>query len=214
VYYGNGLNSLSEPQVLEYVGTSQPFIADLNGDMRMDITGYVKDSNILQTYTHVKSKNTFTQYVFLLFSYRSSSPASNFINTATCALAPRHPTAFIDMNGDCLPDIVFSCESSIQIWINKKEKGFIMEREYTMPAGYGPLSFSDINADGTTDLVYGRCDRGLFGSGSCFIDVVYNKQRPFCLGQGGDCISTENLCVADDNFAADFQGVKLFFNQY
>lgn len=60
VYYGDGISSLSDPEILSYTGTTQPFVADLHGDMRLDIIGPTKDS--VQVYTYTPANSVFTQY--------------------------------------------------------------------------------------------------------------------------------------------------------
>lgn len=117
------------------------------------------------------------------------------------------------MDGDCLPDIVLICKTTIQIWINKKEKGFEKQREYSLPDNAGPLSFADFNADGTTDLIYGVCT-GFFLNLRCDLNVVYNIQKPFCLGLDGECNDADALCIADDKFELDFTNVNhsIFIN--
>lgn len=83
-----------------------------------------------------------------------------------CELASSHSSAFIDIDGDCLPgaviatillmrhaektDLVLHCASPkstrqyIQIWLNKGQDGYVLERTFDLPKGSGPLSFADM----------------------------------------------------------------------
>lgn len=68
-----------------------------------------------------------------------------------CVLANPHSSAFIDIDGDCLPDLVLHCSKSksagqsIQIWINKGDKGYQLAQTYDLPKGAGPLTFADMS---------------------------------------------------------------------
>lgn len=82
-----------------------------------------------------------------------------------CTMANPHSSAFVDIDGDCLPgekrnalnrslipnvslDLVLHCSRSktvsfIQIWLNRGDAGYILARSYDLPSGSGPISFAD-----------------------------------------------------------------------
>jgi integrin alpha FG-GAP repeat containing protein 1 len=85
-----------------------------------------------------------------------------------CKLANPHSSAFVDIDGDCVPgqlsvperevwcadgaDLVLHCEgdsasmSRIQIWLNRGSEGYELSRTYELPRGSGPLTFADMSA--------------------------------------------------------------------
>jgi integrin alpha FG-GAP repeat containing protein 1 len=82
-----------------------------------------------------------------------------------CHLATQHSSAFIDVDGDCLPgefclilsssadslDLVLHCQRPkstaqfVQIWLNKGKEGYGLARTYDLPKGAGALSFADMS---------------------------------------------------------------------
>lgn len=100
-------------------------------------------------------------------SYRTDPPLD--MNAIDCKLAGPHSNAFIDLDGDCLAGMVdlnllalkFNEESTLdlfltcvdpsdssratyQIWLNKKEQGFVFSQSGKLPKGSGQISFADI----------------------------------------------------------------------
>jgi hypothetical protein len=68
-----------------------------------------------------------------------------------CTLANPHSSAFIDIDGDCLSDLVLHCRKpkstihTIQIWLNRGAAGYKLAQTYDLPKGSGPLSFADMS---------------------------------------------------------------------
>lgn len=105
-------------------------------------------------------------------------------------------------------DLVFVCgatggKQSIQVWINDRNDGFKLSLEADLPTGAGPISFSDIDGDGSIDMVFPVCVGTV-----CTVHVVYNQQMGLCSKSQEDsnvsCRKAQNLCVADPNFKFDF----------
>ena len=132
----------------------------------------------------------------------------------------------MDLNGDCLADLFFHCQDEktrklyIQIWTanlvsdytvqHSLESGdhYTFARQYDLPQGTGQVSFSDVNADGTIDMVFAACPSG---PSSCTLHVVYNIQIPTCSEEekegekrAGLCRDARDLCRADSAFYFDF----------
>jgi len=85
-----------------------------------------------------------------------------------CKISDPHSNAVIDFDGDCLAgskisrslfafklttrtDVFLTCEDdqgrkTYQIWVNGKEKGFILSQEGTLPSGTLAISFADIGS--------------------------------------------------------------------
>lgn len=103
-------------------------------------------------------------------------------------------------------DLVFVCaksskSQSIQIHVNSRQDGFKLAQELDLPSGTGPLSFADIDGDGSIDIVFPVCE----GS-KCSIHIVYNQQMGLCTKnkEGTGCRKANALCIADSNFKFDF----------
>jgi integrin alpha FG-GAP repeat containing protein 1 len=103
--------------------------------------------------------------------------------------------------------LLFVCEKpggaqSIQIWINDRNNGFKLSLETDLPKGAGPLSFADIDGDGSTDIIFPVCTGTV-----CTVHVVHNQQMGLCSksqNSSGSCRSAQHLCIADPNFTFDF----------
>ena len=98
-----------------------------------------------------------------------------------------------------------------QLWINKKEQGFILSQEGALPSGTQAISFADVNRDGTMDLVFATCSRVSQSTGlgsNCYINIAFNQQLDLCTsatvsGMKNDarvCRRPTDLCAADPNF--------------
>lgn len=152
-------------------------------------------------------KRIFWAYQVILYIRTSASTVFDKTTTDKCTWANPHSNAFIDFNGDCLADLIFVCQSgsqqSIQIWINGRENGFKLAQQANLPSGAGPLSFADIDGDGSIDIIFPVCKGTV-----CSIHVVYNQQMGLCSksqeNNATSCRKAQNLCVADPNFTFDF----------
>jgi integrin alpha FG-GAP repeat containing protein 1 len=138
----------------------------------------------------------------------------------------------VDLDGDCLAgidtvssfnftltrftDVFLVCDDgrggkTYQIWINKKDEGFLLSQEGALPAGMQAISFADIDRDGTIDLVFPTCSKVSQSTGlgsDCYINIAFNQQLDLCAsttisGMTNDvrvCRPPTNLCVADPAF--------------
>ncbi len=98
---------------------------------------------------------------------------------------------YADINGDCYPDlIVVSCNNQstalaicnspvLEIWLNDPDSGaygFSLKTTFPLPAGAGRPAISDINRDGTLDIVVPVCYPADSCSTTNQIVVYYNNQ--------------------------------------
>lgn len=104
----------------------------------------------------------------------------------------------------------------IQIWTAKvevtnfQEGGYTFAQSYDLPDGTGQVSFADMNADGTIDLVFPVCS-----ADNCFIHILYNLQIPTCTASSdrsaNACRDRHDLCVADPKFSFAFESQVVRF---
>jgi len=153
-----------------------------------------------------------------------------------CKLANPHSNAVVDLDGDCLAgidadssfnvtyltrfaDVFLVCDDgkggkTYQIWINKKDQGFLLSQEGTLPSGTQAISFTDVDRDGTIDLIFSTCSKVSQSTGlgsDCYINIAFNQQLDLCAsttdsGMKDDvrvCRRPAGLCVADPNFKFD-----------
>jgi integrin alpha FG-GAP repeat containing protein 1 len=179
-----------------------PLVGDFDGSFETQMVSYQQTGDSLSVW-----KLNGTAWI--------SSPFSNFIldrKVNPCKISNPHSNAFVDLDGDCLPDIFLTCETigppSYQIWLNRKDKGFIFHSHLEGIENSGPISFHDMNADGSIDIVFAACPSS---EGSCSIHIVYNQQMGLCDGNTTPCRDKSNLCVSDPKFKFDFkQGSNVY----
>jgi len=179
------LNNVSSPLIIMSstdFGSPQPTLFDYDGNLLPDFIG-VNDGRVAIW------KNNGTAFL-----------VENNIDSF-CVPKDPHSNAFVDINGDCIPDLVLFCGNEIQIWINKKN-GFVLGYKNTMPEYSGQVTFVDIDRDGAVDMLFPSLDN----NNEYFINVAYNEQRPMCgiSSNSSHCRSSENLCFADDDFSFSF----------
>ncbi|KAJ3108911.1 hypothetical protein HK100_003375, partial [Physocladia obscura] len=206
VHWGSNQNSINiTSSILPSATTAQPFLVDIDGSLSPALLGYTyADPSNLSVWSFTTNRTV------------SVSPApAYFLNQSksVCSYSSPHSNAFIDLNGDCLADLFLTCfdkstsRSYFQIWTNSRDNGFALVIEQNFPTAYtGPVTFADMDADGTMDMVFNSCD-DLAGK-SCHINILYNSQIPLCstsILKGSSCRPVNDLCSADESF--DFRSV-------
>ncbi|RHZ82632.1 hypothetical protein Glove_106g45 [Diversispora epigaea] len=198
VYMGYSNNTFnSNYYTVPEATVQQPIPLDYYGTMKVDLLGHSFDNS-----SHISVwKNVFNETNSTLFEVVPMS--INTTDTTTipnCTLADPHSNAFIDFNGDCLADLFLTCNDSssltYQIWTNTKGE-FQFSRSGDLPKGTGQISFADIDGDGAIDMLFPVCPAD--GS-TCKIHVAYNIQISLCGSSDTNCRSSQDLCIADDNF--------------
>lgn len=201
--------SYADPLVLPAATRAQPLTLDTTGDLHMDLLGHAaSDPSALTIWRNTLQPGHGGGFVLSapqLF-YTEQVPA--------CELASPHSSALIDLNGDCLADLFLVCttpdpaQNSYQIWTARKDgpMQYDIARTGLLPRHAGPLSFADMNRDGTIDVVVPVCTNGV-----CAVYIAYNEQMPLCAPEtqwsapvAPRCRDTMALCTADDTFSLNF----------
>ncbi|KAJ1954052.1 hypothetical protein GGI12_005878, partial [Dipsacomyces acuminosporus] len=201
LYLGDGSKGFSLKETLDSSADALPFAFDYNGDSNVDLLGASwKDKDNSSTPSIWVWKNSAmsskgNSSVFSLQPFESPSIASK--TKTMCKLAAPHSSAFVDLDGDCLADLFIVCEGGeeYQIWTNSPD-GFKYSQTGQLPSNAGPVSFADINGDGSLDMVI-----PILGKSQIY--VVYNTQRPLCVGirKTEGCRKFKRICEADSSFS-------------
>eukprot|EP00172_Hildenbrandia_rubra_P001537 Plantae.Rhodophyta-Hildenbrandia_rubra.ctg210.p1 GENE.Plantae.Rhodophyta-Hildenbrandia_rubra.ctg210~~Plantae.Rhodophyta-Hildenbrandia_rubra.ctg210.p1 ORF type:complete len:646 (+),score=79.24 Plantae.Rhodophyta-Hildenbrandia_rubra.ctg210:2113-4050(+) len=109
-----------------------------------------------------------------------------------CLMTKINPPAFVDMDGDCLADLVIPSSCGIEIYTNitdvwtkrmKDAKLFGLE-VFNSKDGDGPISFADFDASGSIDILVFNSDRN---------DILVHMSNRTYAGRS-------ELCTADPYF--------------
>jgi len=180
----------------------QPTLVDFYGNMRPNLLGYPFNPNSSYNLHVWKFNNTSV----------STEPVTLKDETTgkeLCKISLPHSNAFIDLDGDCLSDLFVTCEDgTYEIWKNTVDKGFVFSKSGKLPDNTGPISFADMDGDGTIDMVFYEW----VTTGSAWskkkvwnLHIVYNKQIPLCSKTVvKNCRSVHDLCSADNKYDFDF----------
>ncbi|KAJ3332036.1 hypothetical protein HDU76_001494 [Blyttiomyces sp. JEL0837] len=197
LHLGNGADEFIEEIKLPSSTLGQPILIDFYGNMSYDLLGYTFKNPEQLSLWQITQNGTALLSVPVFDN-----------TTAVCSLPDLHSSGFVDLDGDCLADLFLTCRDKgsshtyYQIWLNKKGGNFKFKTSGVLPDGAGQISFADMDADGTTDLVFPACS----GKGKCALHVAYNTQVPLCTSSiTSNCRSTSDLCVSDDSFVLNFE---------
>ncbi|WWC89342.1 uncharacterized protein L201_004263 [Kwoniella dendrophila CBS 6074] len=214
IYLGGGENGgfQENPWKLDDSLPTQPIIFDADNSLKPSLLGLIPNDEITEGVLRTWLNNGTG---FTLGSTPLISPDQ------ACTLANPHSSAFIDIDGDCLPDLVLHCAKpksthhSIQIWLNRGKSGYQLSRSYDLPRGSGALSFADMNRDGSIDIIFPICKQHSKSTGigtECNINIAYNKQVPTCATETSEhtkegklkCRGWGQLCRSDEEFDFTF----------
>lgn len=175
---------------------SQPIVFDDDGYMLPSLLGYFKSK----------------AHGPLVKSWRNNGSHSGLTEAPLyhgqpCELVARHSSAYLDMDGDCVPDLVLHCararanKRGMQVWTadagTRGDNGYSLAKEFELPSGSRSLSFADMSKftpraqligdrNGAMDIVFPTCKtaKQTNGRGSdCTIDIAWAKQAPLCSGE-------------------------------
>jgi len=180
----------------------QPTLIDFYGNMHPNLLGYpYSKDNLFKL--HIWKFND-TKAEIQEVSLKDEEKGKEL-----CKISLPHSNAFIDLDGDCLSDLFVTCEDgTFEIWKNTIDKGFVFSKSGNLPENTGPISFADMDGDGTIDMIFyeWKKTRGVWSKKKEWnLHIVYNKQIPLCSKTvETKCRSVHDLCTADNNYNLDF----------
>ncbi|KAJ2041812.1 hypothetical protein H4S04_000078 [Coemansia sp. S16] len=210
LFLGDASKGFKEYGQLESANDALPFAFDYDGSGRISLLGGVpwtqrEDSSapptwVWTTASPAPANATAPAPPPTLLALAPMGLPSSDAKTKMCQPASPHSSAFVDLDGDCRADLFIVCQGNeeYQIWTSSKA-GFIYSQTGRLPSGAGPVSFADMNGDGSLDMVVPIV-------GKSQIHILYNEQRPLCIGaaarnkQAGECREFERICEADKQF--------------
>lgn len=208
VFYGDGSGGLARNKSRLLVTTipelpSSAVVMDNNADLVPDIfvafangsRGIYQFSTSKATPDRAEASDGTRPASYVYHEWKSGADTACPVVESDIALP-----AFVDLDGDCLADLVIPTACGLEVWLNpvtisraftnmtmsdSHDRFHRLGTEYYNPAhGDGAIAFADFNGDGTIDLaVPNRNRRDLL--------VFLNQQRARLFGE---------LCTADPTF--------------
>lgn len=170
----------------------QLLLMDYNMDLKPDFFGIYNDER-----------------TFWVQQEDGSYSTVSFPNTDNMTLNPisqPNSNAFVDIDGDCLADLVLfshnDTASYMEIWTLGGTTAHLV-KIIQLPEGAGQVTFADIDRDGTTDFVFPVCGPDSTCSGTNSIVIVYNVQENMCTsiaGGGDNCVDSSDICGVQQAF--------------
>eukprot|EP00919_Chromeraceae_sp_WS-2016_P066363 GHVR01157020.1.p1 GENE.GHVR01157020.1~~GHVR01157020.1.p1 ORF type:complete len:770 (-),score=174.62 GHVR01157020.1:529-2838(-) len=171
VYLQEETGSITYGYDIPGVYSSEPLVMDLNQDYKPDIiTNKWNDKKTGVSRVLILSSagsNTYTTY-----NFNDNKNKIIIGGEGVNPLSPHHGSAFVDIDGDCLADIVLDVQTApnkrrLAIWLNKSIDGapkFESAEEYEKnPILFddmsGKPSYFDVNSDSTIDIIIPSCIR-------------------------------------------------------
>ncbi|UYV74177.1 ITFG1 [Cordylochernes scorpioides] len=176
IFWG-GIEKIDCDQTIIATLVDQPLVLDYNSDMIADFLGQ-EENGITYIWLGEINKN-FTKVKLGSESITSYQP-----------LKIPHSSAFIDLNGDLVSDIMLTGKETIEIWINVNGK-YNNSKNISYPPDMkhvGQFLFVDINAKGNVSLVAPACkDSECLHSVILKYDLEHDRWEVIC-----DAFSTAN----------------------
>ncbi|KAL0488208.1 hypothetical protein AKO1_015330 [Acrasis kona] len=195
--YAGDFNSLRFLLQVPQQSIEQLLLVDQNGDTRVDLFGVNADTKERMFWINTAKQVTDVDKTGMSFELLTL----NNTNPDTKGLAP-YSTMYADVNGDCRPDlIIMSCsdpsciEPKLEIWINQDKTGYELQTVLTLDKGSGRPTMSDMNMDGTLDLIIPVCYPANTCSQVNQIVIYYNIQPERSTGEL--CSASEYTFVDD-----------------
>jgi integrin alpha FG-GAP repeat containing protein 1 len=189
----------------------QPLVLDIDGDLEVEFLGVLKGEGERKVWK-------FREDSGLIEVPLPSGIAHDG------ALSDPHGAATVDLNGDCVADLVlFSKQVATrgntdttneervvaEMYVRHGSKAYSHSHDVTLPLGAGVPSFDDVDGDGNVDLIFPVC----YPPGTCAqersIHIIFNQQNGMCRkSTSHGCRDPDDLCQSasfsfDSNFPTD-----------
>jgi len=120
----------------------QPILYDDDTSMRASLLGFApgtgKEGAVIQTW-----RNNGT--------YLNVWPTPLYPTDQVCEFAIPHSSAYVDLDGDCQPDLVLHCQRAgandraLQVYLNRGDKGYVKAQMFNLPPGSRAVTFADMS---------------------------------------------------------------------
>lgn len=128
---------------LDPASMRQPILYDDDSSMRASLIGFAaKDGHtgpVMQSWRNNGS-------------HMNVWPTPLFPTDSGCEFAIPHSSAFVDLDGDCRPDLVFHClrasanDRALQVFLSRGDgEGFALARTFNLPTGSRAITFADMS---------------------------------------------------------------------
>jgi integrin alpha FG-GAP repeat containing protein 1 len=194
LYFNKNLKEFEKAIDVEELAIGQPLLLDWDGDQRVDLFGLGSTTQKPTLWLNTGRREQ-------LFVARSLKELAPEMAEKLCPLSRFQSHAFVDIDGDCLADLVVTCgdpRDHVQLWVNRKKEGFKLLHELRLMAGGGLINFLDINGDGSIDMMYPVCDPEPTCEHVHGWHVISSIQKPWCDSViAENCRPIRHLCIAD-----------------
>ncbi|XP_015592972.1 T-cell immunomodulatory protein [Cephus cinctus] len=154
---GNGQLNCSDTLNLSIEMHGQPLAIDYNQDMIIDLFGMDKDN--VRTFWVFNANRTIPMAI------RMNVTDSHTSNRELPHIRSPHSNAFLDLNGDFMPDLFITTDKNFEIWHGNNE-GFVYQSTIDLPYNLSYVEFSgqigqslylDVELTGKMDLILPLC---------------------------------------------------------
>jgi integrin alpha FG-GAP repeat containing protein 1 len=202
----------STTKYLSFTSSSQVTLVDAQGSLHANLFGYIDKSNgygfysIRRALKHNSGDYSLNPWIPLPKSPLTnpeSYPELEIARESSLELPEFHSSAFVDIDGDGLSDLIVPCivrnSKDIKAYyvlaflhryhmIRGGTDASVFEYKIAWkldPIPISPVSFADLDGNGSMDMIY-TSDKGLH--------VHFNTQRPYCYSSKDTCDTTKVDC--------------------
>lgn len=147
----------------------QPMLVDYYGDRRVQLLSAQGDRvQTLQIDKDSRSNRTFV--------------SKEVLNSNICQFSGYHWNAFVDFNGDCIPDLFVTCSDGSSRILASKGGSYAEPLRLEKIPDTKSILFSDFDGDGSVDIIILSCVNKF----DCSIKIAYNQRTHIGLCQASD----------------------------
>jgi len=184
------LNQLTASADAAFDSVEPVSIFDYNGDLRPDLMA-TSSTGLRTVWVNKGMEGNAIRFEMVQVS---SWPAGTFDKPVS--------VGFVDVNGDCRPDLVFTdpVSNSIKLFLGTGSPSSPFEArnwskdvaQLSVPQDAGRPSFLDVDGDGNVDVIFPVSNNK--------VHVAFNVQKRLCSVSPSPCREPKELCDADPDF--------------